>query len=400
MKTLKSYLLLFLSGIILIACDVKKSNIAPENNFIKVYHNPDYNISFYPLDMLQTDDGGFLILSALEDTTLNSFLPVYLMKTDNLGNFEWETYPDHSNVSPVPKLLYINGNYYFVCMDATTQNTRFVKIDTKTGETSQVSSSALMFPLTAYTDSKDNVIVMNFDRVGRKTILTKYGNNFQQEWSSTFDIIGDVENQIRLHLAKKGKQYPFYIGEIDENGTIGHYYFNGFKNYTMTLVFVGAASGNQTGLLNTFQDEAAISSTVSLDSGNFAISRYYLGDNFIFPKVKIDMGTSQNANNFNDSKLPELTPDASVRTIKNELNQKQVITYASQTRTNQLVLYIFDATDGNLLFTKYLGNDNPVEIVSLIATNEGGLALLARTFVAGRFPRIALYKLSPEQLKF
>ena len=87
MKTLKFYSLLLLSGVMLVACDVKKSNVAPEDNFIKVYHNPDYNISFYPLDMVQTDDGGFLILSALEDTTLNSFLPVYLMKTDKLGDF-------------------------------------------------------------------------------------------------------------------------------------------------------------------------------------------------------------------------------------------------------------------------------------------------------------------------
>ncbi len=400
MNTSKIYILLLLFGMILSSCDVKKSNIAPDNNYIRVYHNQNYNVSFYPQDMLQTDDGGFLILSAMEDTSLNTFLPVYLMKTDKFGNFQWETYPDESNVSPASHLLYLKGKYYFVCMDAITQDTRFLEIDINTGATSVASTNSLKFPLAAYVDSKSNLLVMNFDRVGRKTILTKYNSNFQQEWSASFDIIGDVENQIRLHLVKKGKQYPFYIGEIDENGTVGHYYFNGFKNYTMTLVFVDAATGNQTGVLNTFQDEAAISSTVSLDSGNFAISRYYLGDNFIFPKVKLDMGTSQNANNFNDNKLPELTPDAAVRIIKSELNQKEVITYGSQTRTNQLVLYLFDAKEGNLLYTKYLGSDNPVEIASLISTNEGGLAILARTFVAGRFPRIALYKLSPEQLKF
>ena len=51
-------MLILISGLILTACDVKKSNVAPENNYIKVYNNPDYNISFYPLDMIQTEDGG------------------------------------------------------------------------------------------------------------------------------------------------------------------------------------------------------------------------------------------------------------------------------------------------------------------------------------------------------
>ena len=73
MKSLKSIIFLLISGILLVTCDVKKSNVAPENNYIKVYNNTDYNISFYPLDMVQTEDGGFLILSALDDTTLNSF---------------------------------------------------------------------------------------------------------------------------------------------------------------------------------------------------------------------------------------------------------------------------------------------------------------------------------------
>ncbi len=49
-------------------CDIKKSKSDPSDSFSAVYDHPDMNLSFYPVDMVQTSDGGFLVLSVYTDT--------------------------------------------------------------------------------------------------------------------------------------------------------------------------------------------------------------------------------------------------------------------------------------------------------------------------------------------
>jgi hypothetical protein len=41
-----------------------------------------------------------------------------------------------------------------------------------------------------------------------------------------------------------------------------------------------------------------------------------------------------------------------------------------------------------------------VKIAGLITTSDNGLAVLAQTFVAGRFPRTAIFKVSPDDISF
>jgi len=77
-----------------------------------------------------------------------------------------------------------------------------------------------------------------------------------------------------------------------------------------------------------------------------------------------------------------------------------VVTYASQTRTNQLAFYFYNAADGSLEHVTFLNEKYPVTITSLEYTQEKDLALLAQTYVIGLFPRINLVKLSPRDLQY
>jgi hypothetical protein len=101
-----------------------------------------------------------------------------------------------------------------------------------------------------------------------------------------------------------------------------------------------------------------------------------------------------------DFSLPELAPDAPVRCLHAEINNKEVVVFASQTRTNQLGLYFYDASNGDLKTVKFLNEKYPVTLAGMEYTREEGLALLSQTFVVGRFPRIYLIKLSPEDLEY
>jgi hypothetical protein len=105
----------------------------------------------------------------------------------------------------------------------------------------------------------------------------------------------------------------------------------------------------------------------------------------------LNLNGLQGADAFADTKLPELVEDAAAKMLTTTIHGKSVVVYASETKSNRLVLYFFDKSDGKLLSTKTLNSTNPVTVAGMIITSDGGIALLAQTYVAGRFPRIALF---------
>jgi hypothetical protein len=403
MKTPVKYLvtgmLIVLLNGLTVSCDIRKSDSDPGDAYTKIFDYGDMNLSFYPVDLKQTDDGGFLVLSVYTDTTLSTFPLIHLMKTDKLGNRIWENWVDKSYCSAVPSILEVAGNYYFICMDAVNQQTRVMQVDLQGRTVNQSGEFTTQYPLYCMQDGNGDVMVLNFDRQARKSILTKYGSGFEEIWSSVFPIVGDVKHEIELHLSKTGHQFPFFIGEAG-TPSVTHYYVNCFYNYTMTMLFVGAAAGDQTGTLYTYQDNAGVSSAVSIENNRFALTRYYSGANFVNPSVELNLTATQSVTDYPDLSLQELSPDAPVKCLHAEINGRNVIVFGSQTRTNQLAIYFYDAADGSLKHVKFLNEKYPITLSDMEYTQEKGLALLLQTFVIGRFPRIDLMKLSPKDLKY
>ena len=395
----RQVLFLFALFGVLISCDVKKSNTSPASEYSRIFDYTDMNLSFFPVDLEQTGDGGFLTLSVYTDTTLSTFPLIHLMKTDAFGVKVWESWLDKAYCSAVPSLMLLGNSYYFICMDAVNQESRVMRINQDTHDASEIKALSIQYPLYSMKDRNGDVLVLNFDRLGRKSVLTCYNDEFDDIWSQEFSIIGDVKHQIELHLAKSGKQFPFFIGEVGTPSTT-HYSVNCFYNYTMTLLFVEGAAGTQTGTLYSFQENAAVSSAVSIENNRFALTRYYSGDNFVNPSVELELEDMRSITDYPDFSLPELAPDAPVKCLHVEINNKEVVVFASQTRTNQLGLYFYDASNGDLKTVKFLNEKYPVALAGMEYTREEGLALLSQTFVVGRFPRIYLIKLSPEDLEY
>ncbi len=381
------------------SCDIKKSDTDPSASFTAVYDHPDMDLSFYPIDMVQTSDGGFLVLSVYTDTALSTFPLIRLMKTDKSGTLVREELVDEAYCSAVPSLVK-NGNVWqFVCMDAVNQNVKLMEVIEDLSGIAEVSELAGKYPLYLYADSQHDFVVLSFDRIARTSVLTKYTDDGAQLWQVSFNIIEDYKNQVETHLKKGNRQFPFFITQAG-SPSLTHYLVNCFYNYTMTLLFAGQTSGSRTGQLNTYQDDAAISSIAFLDNSRFTVSRYYMGANYVFPSVELDMNDTQGADTFEDIELPELTADAAVKSMITTINDKEVVVLASQTKSNRLLLYFFDKAEGTLLTTRHLASTNPVKIAGLISTSDNGLAVLAQTFVAGRFPRTAIFKVSPEDISF
>ena len=109
-------ILLILPFIWLSGCDLFDNEALPESNFLRIYDDNRFSSSFIPIDVVQTSDLGYLILSGFRKENSN-FLGVHIMKVDETGLFISGQELGDNLVHPVNQLLEINGVFYFFCMD-------------------------------------------------------------------------------------------------------------------------------------------------------------------------------------------------------------------------------------------------------------------------------------------
>ena len=391
-----------LLALLISSCDIKKSNIAPEKKFMRVFDDSNFSSSYYPLDILTTEDNGYLILAAAKlDTTASLWKQSpFILRTDETGMRIWERRLELPYVDPVPGIMANSNRFSLVCMDNTTQQTHIVTFDPLNGNITDDQSLDVKYPLSVYVTENNDIVLLSFDVITRKSIISKFNDNLTLQWQTQLDIIDDIRNHIIEHLNKTGETFPFFIGEVKENGLVTTYFVNCFVNYTLSMVFTDVVNGSIKGLLNGYQDQGAVSSAIFLSNNNFALSKYSFGDNYLLPNTYVDIREISSVKDMNGNFIPELNPDAKFIVRRYFLKGRDVIVYASDTKDNQLAIYYYEAETNFLLGTKYLFDTNPIEISSILNTPDGGLLLLARTFVVGRFPRIALIKLAPDQLGF
>ena len=386
----RAYLLaLLLPGVLcLTACGREETEATPDHRFTRVYDNGLAGGSYDPLDVRQTADSGYLMLGALNDWD------VYLMKADRNGNFQWEAKLGKPYVNALPNLFAIGKDHYFFCMDGITLGTYLMKID-EAGQTAQPvkSFSEASYPLAVSATPEGGFLLQYYHREEKSTGLAKIGADYDVVWKNKYGVKQDVEQYIVAHLTRIGDRLPFQTG-ISADG----YYLNGFANYTFSMVFVNPGNGEQTGVLNGFRDQGAISAALHLADNQFALARYSFGENHLHPQQPLNPRGVGSVGDLKESSFPEIIPNGRVILHRMTVNGQDAVLYAAQSKSSQIILYAFGARTNDLLGKHYLGYGNPYDVAGFTATGDGGLVVLGKTYVAGRFPRLCLFKLSKEDL--
>ena len=396
-RIIGAMIILIIFSALLSNCDIKESDVSPASSYTKVYESANTQESYYPLDIIQTNDKGFLILSSMidKDQQAEIFFPrIHLTKVNEVGHFEWQQQIDNNYLSAVSKIMSVNNQIFILCM----KNLNSALLQVTPGKDSATineinTDSDRPYPLAAFIDNQTIITSSYFDQT---THINAYDLNFNRLWSSSEPTGEDIIVDIRQHLTRQGTEYPFFIGKLNDQDT---YFANAFRRSTLSLMFI-QSGGNLSGYLTSFQDKGVISSCVHLQEDQFAISRYYTGDNFVYPGVSVDINTHTTAKDYNDILLADLKSNARINVMHDEFNSMNLILYASTSKTNQISLYFFDAKDNSLVKTHFLGHTNPVEIASLIRADDGSLIVLGKTWVSGRYQRIILYKISLDELGF
>lgn len=195
-------------------------------------------------------------------------------------------------------------------------------------------------------------------------------------------------------MIRTSRPLPFMTGTVGNS-----FFFNGFYNYSFSMAFVNSADGTLTGVINGPGVDDAISGAVQINGNEFAMARYSFLENEIVPSYNINVNGIGATGDLDGLKFDELTQQAKFQIKKVNAAGKSVVIYGTETKTGQILLLAYNQADQTLLGSRYLGYDQPYQMSDFVSTVDGGLAVLASTHIIGRFPRMALFKISKLDLE-
>ncbi len=380
--------------LLVISCSEESNPEFDTRSFTTIFDNNKFDASYFPIDMRQTPDGGYIILGGrtLEDT---NFAGIYLLKADKFGNFVKEIEVEATSVNPVASFTEYQTKYYFFCMDPLTQQAQIANVDANLEVVSVAPvQGGLTYPAAAsFVDNK--FVMVGYSSGDKETVISILNpdGGILESQGYTIGTGEDVEEPIINHYIRTGRHFPFEVGKASG----GLYFFNGFYNYTFSLVFTNFGD-EPVGVVQGQQDDGGFSAVTHISADKFATSRFNFGDNFLLPNKALSTSGITSSVDLGGYSLPELVPNAEVRILRTTVDTKNVLIYASDTKSKQIGLLFYEESSGTFLSSRYLGFSNPFEIASLTQTEDGGLAICGLTYLAGRFPRICIFKLSKDQL--
>lgn len=382
------------AALLLWACTEDSNPDLEKEKFTSVFDDNQYTATFYPIDLRQTADGGYLILSERKIPGSN-YRGSYLLRADAFGNFvKHASLDQYSN--PVGALMEIEGEYLFFTLDTLNLQSQLIKVDADLENVEMVSVPGPGIPSAAGADG-NGCLLLRYDHVDKTSVFSRHdadGNVVQGPVAFSIGAGDDVEEPIMNHILRTGRRFPFQVGKVSN----GLYFFNGFQNYSFSLVFTDLDAASPSGVVHGQQDDGGFSAVVPLANGKFAASRFDFGQNYFLPGVTLKTSGPSISANLGGFALPELVPDAPVKILRATVGTRDVLIFVSDTRSKQIGLFFYDEATGNFIGSRYLGFSNPFEMASIIRTQDEGIAVCGTTWLAGRFPRICLFKLSAKEL--
>lgn len=387
-------ILYILSVAILLGCS--KEDDVPVTSFARIFDHSNYNLDYRPLDVEETADGYMILSTATLDRS--QFPGVQLVQITEEGDFDANFTFDENTIAPTSDLMRIDSTFYFFGMDPVSLRANLVSFNSGFGNITITPLNApLYYPLAATLTSGGQFLLLSYNPEDMLSVLA-----IVDAAGSVGSVAGysigpgsDVEEAIIDHyLQPEEKALPFFCGEVSGSS----YYFNGFFNYSMSLVFSDFGA-DPTGVVQGQFTDAGIRSVLPISGSTFAISGYQFDDNYIYPSVALTTSGLSSSVDLYTSNAAEWRPYTPVALKDYTLNGVDYIVYAAETKSRQIALYLYEKNTGNFAGLTYVGYANPFTLSSMTVDAENHLVVLGTTFVAGRFKRIYVEKISENDLE-
>src|SRR6187551_1074353 len=125
---LKRFYLLTLFSLAVFSCSEESNPVFDTENFTSIFDNNKFDIDYTPVDMVQTSDGGYIVLGSRKLID-SEFSGIYLLQADKNGNFIKEKEVDKAYVNPVARFTKIGDAYYFFCMEEASLIANIASVD-------------------------------------------------------------------------------------------------------------------------------------------------------------------------------------------------------------------------------------------------------------------------------
>ncbi|MEQ9218573.1 MAG: hypothetical protein RLO17_11045 [Cyclobacteriaceae bacterium] len=370
----------------------------PETGFFKVFDDVNYGVDYHAIDVIKSASG-FIVLAATEiDRT--DFSGIQLIKVDEEGEFEAELTFDPAPVLPTGELMEANGRYYFFGMDPQTIQVQLISVNDSLSD-EQIINVPLTYPLAAAASSTSNqFLILSYDPFNAESVISYIGTDGSIVNTAAYSIGAgeDVEATILDHYLNPGEQpLPFFVGETPG----GSVFFNGFYNYSMSMVF-SDFGGTPTGVLQGQTTDGGIRKAMPISGNIFAVGGFQFNDNFIAVDASISSTATASSVDLytlygNVTEYRSYTP---MDIASYDIGTTTYTIIAAETENRQIGLYIFDQTTAELVGKHNIGYLNPYTLASLRpeTDEENHLLLSGTTYIANRFQRIYLNRIPEEEV--
>lgn len=382
---------LLICSLCLLGCS--EEEIALSDSFFKIYDDENFSLDYNPIDMVETVDG-FIILSGTE-LSASDFMGVQLIKVDEEGNFESEaSLPNY--VVPVGDIHLIDSIVYFFVMNPVSLGAILVGINSELDVVLETQAGGLNYPLASSITANNELILLSYDPLNLTTEISLIGTDGSILGGNSYSIGpgSDVEEDIINHYLNVGQPLSFFCGEF----ATGKYYFNGFFNFSLSLVFTDF-SDTPSGVVQGQSTNAGIRAIQPIAGSNFAVAGYQFSENFQLPSILLNTTGITSSVDLFPGDMAELKAHTPAKIVSYETPTSLYTVFASESNGNQILLYFYENSTGEIAGIKQLGFLNPYTFSSIKVGEDNSILVLGTTFVAGRFERIALTKLSEREIR-
>lgn len=393
---MRKTILYIIIAVLTVSCEINQKDIAPTDEFVKVYNHPNEGESYFASSIIQVP-GGYLILTGLKQQGLFNVYPnVVIIKTNELG--EIINTVQTNWVAPTPKLVEIGGQFGFVAMD-NQYGGHFITVDAGTGEEAGSTVLTNMLRPLAANVVNNNLVVLGYN-LSSQSIVSLFNSNIQHVNTSYMGSGNNYVTDIDHHLMKTGYEFPFFIGEYFSDTEKG-FFVNCLSNATLSINFFNEG-GNPTGGY-IYEHQALYSAPSSLihkEDNMYALTRYNTGKNFLSSTIEVDITVPQRFSDSIQNPLYELPEKARIISDKVEFNGVKYMLFTSVNQSNSIVIYQYNMNDDERIHTYSMPFNDNTDVVDVIQDfNDEGIVILARTYVTGRYIRPMVVKVSKEKFK-
>lgn len=393
-----TYIWVMVLSLLLLGCDKKNNQAAPTLGFTKIIGNTDFLGTFYPFDLKETPDKGLITLSSTNPTGLKN---IHLTKLSPTGELEWELFDSSGFVNPLPVLFEQNGTFYIFGMQEVTLVGHLLQIDLENQRLIDFKSyPGFLFPTSA-AEVPGGYLVSCFDRDSERVRVMKLNEGFEQEWQESYRVFEDpVAFDEHLNL---DRPLPFFCGHVGTASGARAYFVGSMLNQTLTTSFLNPTDGSVLKRISGFRYEAGMSNLLHLqDDLFFGVKYNSAGQNSILPDLRIDLSNGDLLNSQREEDIPDRIDfqfNQRTRTVlkKMVIENKSVVAFLSGTKPQETLIRFY-SNQGTLLANRLLGTTSPLLAGNLTATSDGGLAVLCSTLIAGRISKLAVIKLSRDEV--